>query len=362
MKVCRKCKSKNDLQARFCFQCGTRLSTTLAHSRLVMPDAHKVAIQTPLNLNEFIKHPLQKSADVITSQNQGKQLSPKLQEKIQKIAPSGLSKIDDTKTKPAVLNSEKVPLPLQLKRKAHSDKESITAKMRITKKTMPTEIDQNSIFKPTELEQGLNSEANTRLPSIDSHPRSSGVLNPQQKLRLSGGVASNEQTNSSVQGLRPENREFSLARLEQMESQKREKLEKENRRKQLRTDLAYLDQVFPNEASELEKRAELSANPQNLSEELEKHTNIQISKQAKPIDTLTSDLKLPIESDIVEDECSSSESSTSRSNQWINTIGKEGPASPAERLNQSARLDSGEFITPFLTIAAFVYFCYVLYI
>ena len=57
-----------------------------------------------------------------------------------------------------------------------------------------------------------------------------------------------------------------------------------------------------------------------------------------------------------------SEPIQSRSNQWINTIGKEGPASPGDRLNQSARLDSGEFITPFLTMAAFVYFCYVLYI
>ena len=358
MKVCRKCKSKNDLQARFCFQCGTRLSTTLAHSRLVMPDSHKVAIQTPLDLNEFIKHPLQKSADVITSQNQGKQLNPELQEKIHKIAPRGLNKSDEAKTKRVILDSNKVPFPRQLKRSEPSNEISTTTKMRINKRTSPENLIKEDTI--------INSRVDRQTAPEGSSTTSCGLLNPEQKLRLRGGLRggliSNDKTDSAVNGLRPANKEFSLARLEQMENQKREKLEKENRRKQLRHDLAYLDQVFPNETSELQPRTELPTKLESFKEDSDSRTNTIISEPAAALDTMTSDLRVPTEIGEVENDCGPTKSSKYRSNQWINTIGKEGPARPADRLNQSARLDSGEFITPFLTIAAFVYFCYVLYI
>ena len=77
--------------------------------------------------------------------------------------------------------------------------------------------------------------------------------------------------------------------------------------------------------------------------------------------SLASNLNVDKEVEAVEDIPNRQEPNPSRSKQWINTIGSEGPASPAERLSQSARLDSGEFITPFLTMAAFVYFllCFV---
>ena len=75
---------------------------------------------------------------------------------------------------------------------------------------------------------------------------------------MSGQTESKEQLNNPSAGLRPTNKEFSLARLEQMEKQKRDKLDKENRRKQLRHDLAYLDQVFPNDINKLENETELS--------------------------------------------------------------------------------------------------------
>ena len=356
MKVCRKCKSKNDLQARFCFQCGTRLSTTLAHSKLEMPSAHKVAVQTPLNLNDFIKHPLQKTGDVITSQNQGKQLSPKLQAKIQKIAPSGLNKIDEKKSTPTVLHSNKVPLPLQLKRKVQPEIDKTPSKLKINQKTRVKKIDENIASKSKS--SNVNSKESSDSVSGDSEFTKSRLLNSEQRLRLSGTAKSNEQLNTSSSGLRPTTKEFSLAKLEQMEKQKREKLDKENRRKQLRHDLAYLDQVFPNEIGELEKRTQLS----RPTVDSEDHSKFQMQKNEKPISSLTSDLDFSTQVEIPEEHSTSLKSIPPRSEQWINTIGNEGPASPAERLNQSSRLDSGEFITPFLTMAAFVYFCYVLYI
>ena len=95
---------------------------------------------------------------------------------------------------------------------------------------------------------------------------------------------------------------------------------------------------------------------------LDQKLKLHIQKNEKPIASLISESEAVSEVSSTENSLHCSEPIQSRSNQWINTIGKEGPASPAERLNQSARLDSGEFITPFLTMAAFVYFCYVLYI
>ncbi len=359
MKVCRKCKSKNGLQARFCFQCGTRLSTTLTHSKLEMPTAHKLAIQTPLSLNEFIKHPLQKTDDVITSDNQGRQLSPKLQEKINKIAPSGLTKIDETKTRRTVMDSSKVPLPLQLKRKVQSQMDKVPTKLKISEKTLVKKVEEKTVY---ESNPNSTSTEKRNLVSENSNSKSLRILNNDQKLRLSGRSEANEQKNVAVGGLRPKNKEFSLAKLEQMEKQKREKLDKDNRRKQLKQDLAYLDQVFPNEISELEGRTQLSTPSSKLAVDSDDRPNYRTQKNEKPIATLTSDLDLGSEFSSTEESLDSSEPTPSRSNQWINTIGKEGPASPAERLNQSARLDSGEFITPFLTMAAFVYFCYVLYI
>ena len=89
---------------------------------------------------------------------------------------------------------------------------------------------------------------------------------------------------------------------------------------------------------------------------------LQIQRNEELTTSLASNLSVDKEVEAVEDIPNRQEPNPSRSKQWINTIGSEGPASPAERLSQSARLDSGEFITPFLTMAAFVYFCYVLYI
>ncbi|MEE2924914.1 MAG: zinc ribbon domain-containing protein [bacterium] len=289
MKVCRKCKSKNDLQARFCFQCGTRLSTTLTHSKLEMPTAHKVAIQTPLNLNDFIKHPLQKTSDVITSQNQGKQLSPKLQEKINKIAPSGLGKIDETKSTPTILDSSKVPLPLQLKHNVQDEIDETPSKLKISNRTRVKKIDEKSVRESKILNSNPKFHSDARSSRSDSEVKSSRLLSAEQKLRLSGRSKSNDQTNISSEGLRPKTKEFSLARLEQMEKQKREKLNKESRKKQLRHDLAYLDQVFPNEISELESRTEQSASPTKLSVDSNDSSKLQIQKNEKPIASLTSE-------------------------------------------------------------------------
>ena len=360
MKVCRKCKSKNGLQARFCFQCGTRLSTTLAHSKLEMPAAHKLAVQTPLDLNDFIKHPLQKTSDVITSQNQGKQLSPKLQAEIQKIAPSGLNKIDETKSTPNVLSSSKVPLPVQLKRQTKSKLDGTPTKLKISQKTRVRKIEES----PTQTSVLSRGEANeNKSPELGtSNFKKSRLLSAEQRLRLSGQTESKEQLNSPSAGLRPTNKEFSLARLEQMEKQKRDKLDKENRRKQLRHDLAYLDQVFPNDINKPENETELSSSVSKLTSDSRNSLKLQIQRNEELTTSLASNLSVEKEVEAVEDIPNRQEPNPSRSKQWINTIGSEGPASPAERLSQSARLDSGEFITPFLTMAAFVYFCYVLYI
>lgn len=47
---------------------------------------------------------------------------------------------------------------------------------------------------------------------------------------------------------------------------------------------------------------------------------------------------------------------------WLQMIQGVRQRTPSEQLKGYEHGDSSEFITPFLTLAAFIYFCYVLYI
>lgn len=361
MKVCRKCKSRNDLQARFCFQCGTRLSTTLTFSRMELPRAQRAALQRPIDLNDFIKHPLQKLEDVITSQNQGQQLSPKLQNRIEAIAPKGLKKKALDQPNQKVLKEAHIPAPMQLKKSPVKPIEKVPQKLKIAVKSESEQsgIGNSKNFKHFDLKSDLSDREN--------QSESFSLLNIEQKKRLSGNGASKIEGFSA--GLKPVNKEFSLARLEQLELVKREKQNQENRQKQLRNDLAYLDQLFPNDMKELESRSVQSMSKSRVENSEKSTPRVQLDNDSNPIKSLIQNVE-PTNNEytslqdqpMLDTDSVGHQSGQSKSRSWIRTIGQQGPASPAERLNQTARLDSGEFITPFLTMAAFVYFCYVLYI
>ena len=328
-----------------------------------LPKSHKSSLQRPLDLNEFIKHPLQKSEDVITSDNQGQQISPKLQARIETISPKGLNKRSTEKPVPKVMKESQIPAPLQLRKKSSQLPGEVPNKLKITERKKDHGRTDGALLK----ERNARSLNSANSPRKNVKPLS--LLNKEQKLKLAGKIDQGHSQENSFNGLKPISKEFSLARLEKLESEKREKIDKENRQKQLRHDLAYLDQLFPNELSDLEQKASRSTTAREIDESQEYNNNRGSEVANNPLETLISSpeeqKKVPTptseESSSIQ-ESVTIKSSNSSSNSWISTIGQQGPASPAERLGQTARLDSSEFITPFLTMAAFVYFCYVLYI
>lgn len=328
-----------------------------------LPKSHKSALQRPLDLNEFIKHPLQKSADVITSENQGQQTSPKLQARIEAISPKGLNKRSNEKPVTKVIMDSQIPAPLQLRKRSTRISQEVPDKLKIIERK---KANGNSKSDPLKTRDDLNlNSVNDPVKNI----KPVRLLNNDQRQKLSGKIDQSYSQESSLNGLKPISKEFSLARLEKLESEKRAKIDKENRQKQLRHDLAYLDQLFPNELNGLEQRASQSTSPLDINQSKERNINPSSEANKNALETLINGSEEQKKNPVSASEDSHStpdsvsiNSSGSSSNSWINTIGQQGPASPAERLGQTARLDSSEFITPFLTMAAFVYFCYVLYI
>lgn len=103
MKPCNKCKTPNEPTARFCFQCGTKLSVVTTGFQVPAPSKRStqswISAVDPV---EFITHPLQRSEDVITSQNQGKYIAPELEARLGLVKNSQDSAVVEKKSEKSV--------------------------------------------------------------------------------------------------------------------------------------------------------------------------------------------------------------------------------------------------------------------
>lgn len=389
MKACKKCKSRNQESARFCYQCGTKLGDALLHSPSFSPipqSLKKKKIIPALDIQENLSHPSQNKEDIITSKNLGRQVSPQLQELLN--SKKGLKKTSpgDVQTR---IPKDKLPSPKNLHNTGSLDKKDLHP---ATDKALKILLDRKSstATKNTEVEKVAikNSSNQTKKvqaqgpiakekPKVKRQP----LLSDQDRLALQAEVQK-----SKALGVKLEKDPFTLHKSKNSE-RKKEALELQKQRKsQLKKDLAYLDQIFPEEgkAAQTTKKKEVHKTTQSKSTDkvsklkallsqtpvqkkslsLNKAPQTQEIKEPEQFVQEKTPVKLLTQEPVVPPVQSSSNPSHSKidSKTWLSKQDQKGPKSPSERLKRMHGQESSEFITPFLTVAAFAYFCYVLYI
>ncbi|PCJ17192.1 MAG: hypothetical protein COB02_14185 [Candidatus Cloacimonadota bacterium] len=310
MKICKKCKTGNETNSRFCYQCGLKLQS--GFPRLAIPKSKGLKRSSAnFNPSHFIAHPMQDQNNIISAKNQGDMITSQLPKKevkksfIQKELQAKLSKA------PSSLKNKTIPLNLP--------------ELKIPKSQI---------------------KSKEKLRANKSH---ASILNPNQKLLLQKHLP-------NFKGVKPSQTTFDMIKVEKMKAQELEKQIKIKRQKQIEKDLAYLDQLFPNDkkittsnvdtANSIQQKAsilEISI-PEPTEEaviKIKKIDRIPIKKKAQEQNTVLN---------------------TSKSNQWVNSLKNTKQKSPSEELKNYHTGDSSELITPLLTFASFIYFFYVLYI
>ncbi len=285
MKACRNCRQPNEESARFCFQCGSKLATSLPAFSIPLPKQQLVhkKIEAPVHDAE-IRHPLQATEAVITSENQGTLLSPELNAKI---------------------------------------RESLKAK------TVTTE---------------------TKIPEHLMKPKPS-LLSAQDKTVLKKLLhpKSQEGQNQGPFTLPRQEKNFALHKLEKMETQKQEELRRKEREQKVSEDLAFLEQMF----SKPKKSVPQETSKESILAKIEERREL-----ARTAVGSTGDKNMDFSP---KPEMENTQPIPDAS-LWLQANHKKRPATPSEQLQKYTVNAGSEWMTPFLTLAVFLYFCYVLYI
>ena len=368
MKACKKCRSHNEVSAKFCFQCGTKLSTIVSGFQVPVPSAGSVrSWMSPVDPVDFIKHPMQRKEDVITSKNQGRHVAPGLAEKLGiheqaelppkiatglKIAPSPNSQLLKKPLKPNVK-------PSQPSRRVEESQSSQLKRMN---------IDPNKVKTDSKATAGQQ---------VNNGLKRKPLLEDADRVLLQTKMPSR-----SVSGLKPSEEIFAMKDLVRIQERKEEIQKNKLRKKKVQEDLAYLDQILPFEhesncdnlngatGSEIKKvKDTASVSPPSIPSSVSAGVQLEEQKMAAKIEirkalekdtsnTLNQDVNIaPAGEAVLVDSPRAIQTQG-----WLQMVQGVRQRTPSEQLKGYEHGDSSEFITPFLTLAAFLYFCYVLYI
>ena len=366
MKACRKCRIHNESTAKFCFQCGTKLSTIT--SGFQVPTPSKRSVQSwisPVDPVDFITHPMQRSEDVITSKNQGKHIAPKLESKLG---------IERKATQPPVEESVKVNAakpqmqPLQVKQvKAASPRPETAPRIRShqpadLKKAVRVEPRKAEKPRPKAVEtQAMNNQVGKRKPLLDSSDR----LLLQKKM-----------PSRAPSGVKPREEIFAMRDVVSIQERKEELERSKARKRKVQEDLAYLDKILPVASVEeavpskppaevkvetpkeqaLTPSVETIVQPVAIAAKVEIPQVPRVSRPPEPVE-MNHEISMDAPGEAVLDP-----SRSLQSHSWLQMVQGARQRTPSEQLKGYEHGDSSEFITPFLTLAAFLYFCYVLYV
>ncbi len=326
---CKKCKTQNETTARFCFQCGVKLSSGLANLNTPRPQRqNKTRFVTALDPETFITHPHQKKEEVITRSNQGTMIVPELKEKL------GLNQ-----EKPKVQPKKPVPKPAK-----------IPQPIRVKQTAGPMQ----SVQKPQPSPQ-RQTVPKAKTPPVKKTHRPP-LLTPTDKLTLQKQMPSR-----AVPGVKPVSEAFPMMNINRLEEQKAQLKKMHARRQQIQEDLAYLDELLPRE-EEAQKTKAISQKQVQVPTKVAvkppvKPTEPEVFKQETKPSPIPEEFSEPVTPSLLP-----SSKTRLETQGWLQTIRLKRQSSPSEQLQNYQHGDSSEFITPFLTVAALVYFCYVLYI
>jgi hypothetical protein len=355
---CKKCKTQNESTARFCFQCGTKVSSGFASLNAPRPQRqNKTRFVTALDPETFITHPHQKQEEVITRSNQGSMIAPELKVKLGlKLRPDNSR--DQAKPLPEknLPTEAKIPQPLNLKVPIIENPAPQTVKMKAPQnilKAKPNHLKRQRVQGPT--------RPVTPPPQGQKEGKRTPLLTATDKLTLQKQMPSR-----SIPGVKPSKEAFPMMNINRLEEQKAKLKKMHARRQQIQEDLAYLDELLPRE-EELQKSRSITQKPKGEAKNQAPTGNETISspetikpKIESPAPISTVDFESPLE--LKPSSMLPTSKTKLETNTWLQTIRHKRQSSPSEQLQNYQHGDSSEFITPFLTVAALVYFCYVLYI
>lgn len=302
MKKCKKCQQTNEATARFCWQCGSRLSTSLPALNIPLPRPqlqplrHKNAVDA-----SQIAHPDQDPQSIPVPQNQGQRLSPKLNAELKR-------NLQTLKKEPRPVETPKPEATEQAKVSPQSVRDAI-------QKIQPPAV---------------NRENQTVRPARP------GLLSQSERAVLKRTIRKREAEASQT----PAVGGFALKRVEKAEEHREAVLAGRLKEQQLEEDLAFLDEMF--------------AKPHARKQKIPVHheTSPKLPREI-PIAAKTEE---PVE------EFSSEERRAFTTEGWLNTVKNQKQIRPSELMAYSASQQGSEFMPPLLTVATFLYFCYVLYV
>ncbi|MBW7875180.1 MAG: hypothetical protein H3C47_04215 [Candidatus Cloacimonetes bacterium] len=139
---------------------------------------------------------------------------------------------------------------------------------------------------------------------------------------------------------------FALHKLEKIEEQKQEELRRKEREKKVAEDLAFLEQMF----SKPKKTNSQDSNRETVLARIEERREL----------ARTAVSSAPVQNSLIEPETENQ--TLPDASLWLQANHKKRPATPSEQLQKYTVNNSSEWMTPVLTLAVFLYFCYVLYI
>jgi hypothetical protein len=310
MKTCRKCKTVNGSTTRFCSRCGTRLPAGFPSFELNLPVTNA---ETPLKAREYIVHPLQKKEDLILPENIGKKISPRLNS-------------DDTRKHPEVSTVPKLSKPEQKIPSLRTGNTKPAADHIAALKKPHAQIAIKTYSSATEKRAEKNNSEN----SSENNPKKL-LLTPADRMLLK------KQLNpGGFRGLKPEDNPFAMLKAEEIAVKKQQNIKEQERKKRINEDMAYLEQLFVRKDNSTTSRESIP--PEN-----NKLENTQALR--KPAQTAEKDsIKKPERIAIPK-----------KTNETPLTQG-------LRHMKDNRGGEQVELLSPFLTLAAFLYFCYVLYI
>jgi hypothetical protein len=361
MKACRKCQTLNDSNARFCYQCGSKIQSGLPNFKIPSPVTSKPSAKL-LNPEKYIVHPLQEKSQVITSENQGSLLAPQLTRKL------GL---ENENTTNAAKETESFPEPANLDVIKKTAKLAIPEEKKVTGlkiREFPTVTVSEPEVEKKNAEPVISESSHTpENPKVD---KKRSLLNPADREVFQKQLKHRKFSS----GVQVQNDPFSGIRTEKLEEKKRVIDEERRRKKRIQQDMAYLEKLFPNGQlhSGLRKAPQETANlPETMDKNLDQNTTVATGKEQmkrtapnepSPQNTTPAPKATQPRSEKKSTPpkqlfLGKSKAANTRSNK------KNSTNKSLEHLNKFQHRSNGsELMTPFLTFAAFLYFCYVLYI
>lgn len=250
-----------------------------------------------------------------------------------------------------------VPLPKQLQKSPPTIVAESTIAHPMQNEPVMTRENQGTLLSP-ELNQKIRQSLKKSVPvpsaTAPATEKPRQVLNSTDKAVLKKILGRPETKSGSPIQIQRERPPFALQKLEKLAEEKQAQVERREREQQVQEDLAFLDQMFKKEQPRRQLTPTMTVPKEPAHEAIS-----DADPKAEALARIENRRELARQAILGE---SNSKAPEIDATQWLNANKQRRPATPSEQLQRVSAEPGQEWMTPILTLAVFLYFCYVLYI